>query len=115
MDSTNLTKAGGVVKNKEDHTMKKCTVIGIDLTKNVIQICKIGAYVELIYNKDINPNRLREILAITIASTQTGMVFSLVKSIEQQSLQTLEKSRKFLDKEVTQNSQHSQNRWPPYT
>ncbi len=139
--------------------MKKCTVIGIDLAKNIIQICKISADGELICNKAVSPNRLRKILAteklsivamegcgsshywgrlaesyghevrtispkkikaflqgqktdandalaIAIAAVQTGMVFSHVKSVEQQSLQTLEKSRKFLDKEVTALGNH---------
>jgi len=45
-------------------------------------------------------------LAIATAATQLGMVFSHVKSEEQQSLQTLEKSRKFLDKEVTALGNH---------
>jgi len=43
--------------------MKKRSVIGIDLAKNVIQICKISADGELIYNKAISPNRLRKLLA----------------------------------------------------
>ena len=45
-------------------------------------------------------------LAIAIAATQCGMVFSQVKSEEQQSLQTLESSRKFLDKELTALGNH---------
>jgi len=45
-------------------------------------------------------------LAIAIAATQPGMVFSRIKTKEQQSLQTLEKSRKFLDKELTALGNH---------
>ena len=45
-------------------------------------------------------------LAIAIASTQFGMVFSQIKEEEQQSLQTLETSRKFLDKELTALNNH---------
>jgi len=139
--------------------MKKCTVIGIDLAKNVIQICKISADGEIIYNKVVSPNRLRKLLAtekqsviamegcgsshywgrlaisyghdvrtiapkkvkaflqgqktdandalaIAIAAVQTGMVFSSVKSEEQQSLQSLEKSRKLLDRDVTALGNH---------
>lgn len=139
--------------------MKKCNVIGLDLAKNVIQICKISADGELIYNKAISPNALRKLLArekeciialegcgschywgrlaqqyghdvriispkkvkaflqgqktdandalaIAIASIQLGMVFSQLKSEEQQTIQTLEKSRKFLDKSVTSLGNH---------
>jgi transposase len=45
-------------------------------------------------------------LAVAIASTQFGMVFSQIKDEEQQSLQTLETSRKFLDKECTALNNH---------
>ncbi|MEH6617408.1 MAG: IS110 family transposase [Porticoccus sp.] len=45
-------------------------------------------------------------LAIAIAATQFGMTFSPVKEEEQQALQTLETSRKFLDKELTALSNH---------
>ena len=44
--------------------------------------------------------------AIAIAATQFGMVFSQVKSEDQQMLQTLEKSRQFLDKELTALGNH---------
>ena len=139
--------------------MNKFNVIGIDLAKNVIQICKISKAGELVFNKPISPNKLRVILAtekvsivamegcssshywarmaeqyghdvrmisprkvkaflqghktdandalaIAVAATQFGMVFSQIKTVEQQSLQTLEKSRKFLDKEVTAQGNH---------
>ena len=45
-------------------------------------------------------------LAIAVASLQIGMVFSQIKEIDQQSLQSLETSRKFLDKECTALSNH---------
>ena len=45
-------------------------------------------------------------LAVAIAATQFGMVFSQIKAEEQQSLQTLETSRKFLDKELTALNNH---------
>lgn len=139
--------------------MKKCSVIGVDLAKNVIQVCKIDQHGEIIFNKAINPKKFKELLikqnpsivamegcggchywsrfaeaqghdtriispkkvkaflqghktdandalAIAIAATQPGMVFSQVKNEEQQSLQTLEKSRKFLDKELTALGNH---------
>lgn len=139
--------------------MKKSNVIGIDLAKNVIQVCKISKHGELISNKAISPSKLKELLAksstsivamegcgachywarlaqsyghdariispkkvkaflqghktdandalaIAIAATQTGLVFSQIKDEKQQSLQTLESSRKFLDKELTALSNH---------
>ena len=139
--------------------MRNSNVIGIDLAKNVIQVCKIDKHGELISNKGISPSKLRELLAksipsivamegcgachywarlaqkyghdariisprrvraflqghktdandalaIAIASTQFGMVFSQIKEEEQQSLQTLETSRKFLDKELTALNNH---------
>ena len=134
--------------------MKNRNVLGIDLAKNVIQICKISSDGELIYNKAVSPNKLKQILAkekesivamegcgschywsrlseqyghdtrviapkkvkaflqghktdandalaIAVAATQFGMVFSQIKNEEQQSLQTLEVSRKLLSKELT--------------
>ncbi len=45
-------------------------------------------------------------LAIAIAAMQIGMVFSPAKEVEQQSLQTLETSRKFLDKGLLSLSNH---------
>jgi transposase len=139
--------------------MLKFNVIGLDLAKNVIQVCKISADGELIYNKAVSPRKLRELLAkekiaiialegcgschywgrlaqqyghdvriispkkvkaflqgqktdandalaIAVASIQVGMVFSQLKSEEQQTLQTVEKSRKFLEKSVTSLSNH---------
>ena len=139
--------------------MKKCNVIGLDLAKNVIQVCKISADGELIYNKAVSPKKLRELLvkeknsivalegcgschywgryaqtnghdvriispkkvkaflqgqktdandalAIAVASVQVGMIFNQLKNEEQQTMQTIEKSRKFLDKSVTALSNH---------
>jgi len=45
-------------------------------------------------------------LAIAMAATQFGVRYSLVKSEEQQMLQTLETSRKFLDRELTALNNH---------
>jgi len=139
--------------------MKNSNVIGIDLAKNVLQVCVINKHGELKSNKAMNPNKLREVLtkakpslvalegcgsahywaryaqgcghevrmisprrvkaflqgqktdandafAITIAASVPGMVFSQIKNIDQQILQTLETSRKFLDKEYTALSNH---------
>lgn len=139
--------------------MKNSNVIGIDLAKNVIQVCRINKHGELFSNKAVSPNKLKvllakatpsivamegcgschywarlaqtyghdvriisprrvkaflqghktdanDALAVAIASTQFGMVFSQIKEEEQQSLQTLETSRKFLDKELTALNNH---------
>ena len=139
--------------------MKKSNVIGIDLAKNILQVCKVSKHGELIVNKAISPGKLKELLAtsspsivamegcgschywgrlakefghevrvinpkkvkaflqgqktdandalaIAMAATQFGVRFSLVKSEEQQMLQTLETSRKFLDKELTALNNH---------
>lgn len=139
--------------------MNNSNIIGIDLAKTVIQVCRISQHGELISNKAISPKKLNELLAkstpsivamegcgschywarrakkqghdvriispkkvkaflqgqktdandalaIGIAATQPGMTFSPVKEVEQQSLQTLETSRKFLDKELTALSNH---------
>ena len=139
--------------------MQNSNVIGIDLAKNVIQVCKIDKHGELISNRAISPSKLKELLAksnpsivamegcgachywarlaqkyghdvriisprkvkaflqghktdandalaVAIAATQFGMVFSQIKAEEQQSLQTLATSRKFLDKELTALNNH---------
>jgi len=139
--------------------MKKSNVIGIDLAKNVLQVCKVSQHGELTVNKAISPGKLKELLAtsspsivamegcgschywgrlakefghevrvinpkkvkaflqgqktdandalaIAMAATQFGMRFSQIKSEEQQMLQTLETSRKFLDKELTALNNH---------
>ena len=135
------------------------SIYGIDLAKNIIQVCKIDQHGEIIFNKAISPKKLKELLikqnpsmvamegcsgchywsrfaeeqghdariispkkvkaflqghktdandalAIAIAATQPGMIFSQAKDEEQQSIQTLEKSRKFLDKELTALGNH---------
>jgi transposase len=137
---------------KGAHTMKNTNVIGIDLAKNVIQICTISKEGELLSNKAISPKKLKEVLArakpsivamegcsgchfwgrfaerhghdvriigarkvkaflqgqktdandalaIAVAASQVGMVFSQLKSEEQQIFQSIETTRKFLDKE----------------
>ena len=139
--------------------MQNSNVIGIDLAKHVIQVCKVDKHGELTSNKAVSPNKLKELLsntnpsivamegcgachywarlarnyghdvriisprkvkaflqghktdandalAVAIAATQFGMVFSQIKEEEQQSLQTLETSRKFLDKELTALNNH---------
>ena len=139
--------------------MNNSTVIGIDLAKTVIQVCKIDKNGELISNKAISPNKLKQLLAkstpsiiamegcgcchfwgryaekyghdvriispkkvkgflqgqktdandaiaIAIASTQFGVRFSPIKGEVQQSLQTLETSRRFLGREITALNNH---------
>ena len=43
-------------------------IIGLDLAKNVIQICKIDRHGELISNKAISPKKLKELLAKSTTS-----------------------------------------------
>jgi transposase len=139
--------------------MKKSNVIGIDLAKTVLQVCKVSKHGELLTNKAISPSKLKELLAtstpsivamegsaschywgrlamgfghevrvinpkkvkaflqgqktdandalaIAMAATQYGVRFSRVKSEEQQTLQTFETSRKFLDRELTALNNH---------
>ncbi len=139
--------------------MQNSNVIGIDLAKHVIQVCRIDKQGGLKSNRAMSPNKLKALLvkanpslvamegcgschywarlaqtyghdvriisprrvkaflqghktdandalAVAIASTQFGMVFSQIKEQEQQSLQTLETSRKFLDKELTALNNH---------
>ena len=43
--------------------MQNSNVIGIDLAKHVIQVCKIDKHGELISNRAISPNKLKELLA----------------------------------------------------
>ena len=139
--------------------MTKSNVLGIDLAKRVIQVCHISKHGELLTNKAISPNKLKQLLAksnssivamegsgsshywarlaqdyghdvrmispkkvkaflqghktdandalaIAVACTQTGMRFSQIKKEDQQWLQTLETSRKYLEKERTALSNH---------
>ena len=139
--------------------MKKSNVIGIDLAKNVLQVCKVSKHGELTANKAVSPSKLKQLLAtstpsivamegsgschywgrlaesfghevrvinpkkvkaflqgqktdandalaIAMAATQFGVRFSQLKNEEQQTLQTLETSRKFLDKELTALNNH---------
>ena len=48
--------------------MKNPNVIGIDLAKNVIQVCKVSEHGELTSNKVISPKKLKELLAKSIPS-----------------------------------------------
>ena len=48
--------------------MQNSNVIGIDLAKNVIQVCKIDKHVELKSNKAISPNKLKTLLVKSIPS-----------------------------------------------
>lgn len=50
MHSTKLPKEAGVDGNKGVHTMKNSIVIGIDLVKTVIHVCKINRNVN-VYRK----------------------------------------------------------------
>ena len=43
--------------------MLECNIIGIDLAKNVLQICVINKDGELISNKAVSRQKLKEILA----------------------------------------------------
>ena len=131
--------------------MSKHTVISLDLAKRVIQVAKISRAGELLFNKTMSPDKLREFLAkqksslvvmegcgschywarfsntcghkakiiapkavkpyvsgqktdandaigIAVASQQLGMSFCPIKSVEQQTLLSVDTSRKFLDK-----------------
>ena len=139
--------------------MNDSNLIGIDLAKNVIQVCKINRDGELISNKAISPKKLRELLAkstpsivamegcggchywarlaesygheariispkkvkgylqgqktdandaiaIAVAAKQVGMRFSQIKEEIQQSLQTLDTSRRFLIRDLTALGNH---------
>ena len=48
--------------------MNNSNVIGIDLAKIVMQVCKISKQGELTSNKAISPNKLKELLAKSIPS-----------------------------------------------
>jgi transposase len=43
--------------------MNNSNVISLDLAKNIIQVCKISKHGELISNKAISPQNLKELLA----------------------------------------------------
>lgn len=43
--------------------MKNSNVIGIDLAKNVLQVCKVRKHGELTVNKATSPRKLKELLA----------------------------------------------------
>jgi transposase len=139
--------------------MNNPNVIGIDLAKNVIQVCRITKNGELSSNKAISPAKLKELLAksspsivamegcggchywgrlakryghdariispkkvkaflqgqktdandavaIAVASIQFGMRFSPVKTEVQQSLQTLDTTRRLLSRDLTALGNH---------
>lgn len=68
MDSTTPVSYGGVAKQTGAHTMKKSTVIGIDLAKNVIQVCIISKHGEVLSNKAMSPTKLKEFFTNTSPS-----------------------------------------------
>jgi len=43
--------------------MLKSNIIGIDLAKNILQICQVSKHGELISNKAVNRQKLKEVLA----------------------------------------------------
>ena len=63
MDPTNPLTEAGIDENKGVHRMKNSNVIGIDLAKHVIQVCKIDKHGELLSNKAISPSKLKELMA----------------------------------------------------
>ena len=139
--------------------MKNTNLIGIDLAKTVLQVCKVSEHGEITTNKAVSRDKLKALLAksapsivamegcaschywgrlaisfghevrilnpkkvkaflqgqktdandalaIVTAATQFGVRFSEAKSEEQQTLQTLECSRRFLDKQLTALNNH---------
>lgn len=69
-------------------------------TARIISPKKVKAFLQG-HKTDAN-----DALAIAIAVSQLGMIFSQIKTEEQQTLQTLEKSRQFISKELTALSNH---------
>jgi transposase len=61
MDSTHLSYV--LANYSGEHTMLKFNVIGIDLAKNVLQICVINKHGELVSNKMVSRQKLKERLA----------------------------------------------------
>jgi transposase len=43
--------------------MLKSTIFGIDLAKNIIQVCQISKHGELVSNKAVSRQKLKELLA----------------------------------------------------
>lgn len=135
------------------------SIIGIDLAKNVLQVCHISKHGELLCNKAmsrqrakeflaktkpaiigvegcngchywgryaqqfghevrvINPKKVKgyleghktdknDALAIANAALQVGLKYSSPKSLEQQALQSLESSRRFLSRTAVSLGQH---------
>jgi hypothetical protein len=50
-------------KTKEVPTMKKSNVIGFDLAKNVMSVCKVSTHGELLSNKALSSSKLKKLLA----------------------------------------------------
>jgi transposase len=48
--------------------MKKSNVIGIDLAKTVLQVCKVSKHGELTANKAVSPGKLKQLLAASSPS-----------------------------------------------
>ncbi len=59
-------------------------VVGIDLAKNVFQICVINKHAELVSNKIVGRQKLKEILSN--AAMQIGLKYRKPKNEEQQQL-----------------------------
>jgi hypothetical protein len=85
--------------------MLKSNIIGIDLVKNILQICQISKQVELISNKLLNRQKLKEVLAKTkpaivlltaveAAITGGGMLSNLVMMFVLSSLKNKSLSRR---------------------
>ncbi len=133
--------------------MNQRSVISLDLAKRVIQVLKVSKHGEVLFNRQMSPAKVHELLAnsapaivamegcgsfhywgrvaqdyghevrgmpphkvkpyvskqktdandcvgIAVAATQLGMTYCPVKSLSQQSLQSVNTSRKFLDKSM---------------
>jgi transposase len=50
--------------------MLKSNIIGIDLTKNILQICQISKHGELISNNAVNRQKLKELLATVLVDNE---------------------------------------------
>lgn len=154
MESTHLLPNLSISGNiKMGYIMLKTNIIGIDLAKNVLQVCHISTHGELLSNKAVSRQKLKELiakskpslvafegcagchywgryaesfghevriinpkkvkayvdghktdandaLAIANASLQIGIKYSKPKSVDQQTLMSIESSRQFLSKTV---------------
>ena len=135
------------------------TTISLDLAKAIIQACKVSKYGEILINKAMSPDEIKELLrnskpcvvamegcgsfhywarfaqecghevkgmppkkvkpyvtkqktdendalGIAVASAQLNMTFCQVKTVEQQNIQSIQTSRKFLDRSITALGNH---------